>query len=511
MRGIGGSRRESGAAGFGLALGPLFIVLAISGCSGDGDESVNGPGQLPGVPQNLSAQAGDAEVTLTWDAAKADESYEIFWNNAGGVSEDDALIEATSSPYTHTGLSNGTAYYYTVRARNDVGTSALSAEVSATPTAGEPGAAVIGCGWYSSLTATETGQLSAWGDNTHGQLGIGSWLSQSLPVWISGFGNVIDMDGGQNHSIVLRSDGSVWTCGYNDNGQLGDGGNQPQWYLQQVPGLPEIVDVAAGRYHSLAVDVDGNVWSWGYNLAGQLGDGTNTDRHSPVQINIDDTIVAVAGGTGHSMALSWDGNVYTWGANHAGQLGDGTTTPRNYPEAVYGIVLATDIGAGDRHSVVIEHTGDDPGPGEVESWRFLSWGANDNGQLGIGNTENSTTPVGVDLGANLPQAVACGTTHTLVLCEAGDLVAWGSNGYGQLGNGSTENSTLPGQVATLSNVVAIACGHGHNLAITSGGMLWSWGTDFKGQLGNGDAGSQLTPLPVTEFPPGSQHRFGRAE
>ncbi len=498
MRGIGNRGIKNRAAGYGFVFLPLVFVLVLYACSSD--ETVNGPGQPPGVPQNLSAQAGDAEVTLTWGSARADESYEIFWNNSGDVSEDDTKIEAASSPYTHSGLSNGTPYHYAIRAKNDAGTSALSAEVSATPSAGGPGSVILGCGWYFSLAATESGQLTAWGDNQHWQLGIGSGTSQPLPVWVSGLDDVIDMDGGERHSIVLRSDGSVWACGSNDNGQLGDGTNQPQWRPQQVAGLPEIVDVAAGRYHSLAVDVDGQVWSWGYNIAGQLGDGTNTNRHSPVPVDIEG-VIAVAGGLDHSLALTQDGTVFAWGGNSAGQLGDGTTTGRYVPGQVTGIILATAVDAGDKFSVAIEH-GVDPGEGEV--WRLLGWGQNHHGQLGIGSTENSLTPALVILGDDYPLAVACGTAHTLLLVEAGHLMAWGNNGYGQLGNGSYEGSTVPGLVASISNVLAIASGHGHNLAVVSGGTLWSWGTDFKGQLGNGPSGGeQTTPLPVSGFPPES--------
>jgi alpha-tubulin suppressor-like RCC1 family protein len=82
---------------------------------------------------------------------------------------------------------------------------------------------------------------------------------------------------------------------------------------------------AEGGAHSLILKSDGTVWATGGNQYGQLGDGTTTNRSTPVQANIT-SVVYVAAGKHHSLALKSDGTVWAWGANHSGQLGDGTMT-----------------------------------------------------------------------------------------------------------------------------------------------------------------------------------------
>lgn len=92
-----------------------------------------------------------------------------------------------------------------------------------------------------------------------------------------------------------------------------------------------IVQISGGGFHSLVLKSDGTVWAWGLNMYGQLGDGTNTDRKMPVQVKGLDNVAAIAGGVWHSIALKTDGTVWVWGGNWAGQLGNGTTKSRNIP------------------------------------------------------------------------------------------------------------------------------------------------------------------------------------
>ncbi|HWJ02650.1 MAG TPA: hypothetical protein VNU93_03150, partial [Verrucomicrobiae bacterium] len=128
-----------------------------------------------------------------------------------------------------------------------------------------------------------------------------------------------------------------------------------------------------------------------------------------------------------------------------------------------------------------------------------AWGNNDNGQLGNGSTINSSLPV-VIKGLDGVVALAGGGLHSLALKNDGTVWAWGSNWYGQLGNGTNTNNVAPIQVQGLSNVKYIAAGYYHSLAVKDDGTVWAWGRNWDGQLGNGYSGSgsdRSTPVQVT--------------
>jgi uncharacterized repeat protein (TIGR01451 family) len=137
--------------------------------------------------------------------------------------------------------------------------------------------------------------------------------------------------------------------------------------------------------HSLALKSDGTVWAWGMNLSGELGDGTTTSRSTPAMVNGLEDIVSIAAGGGlHSLAVEADGTVYAWGANYAAQLGDGTTTGRLTPARVAGIAGVVAVAGAAGHSLALVHDG--------TAW---AWGSNGWGQLGYENAINQTTPVQV--------------------------------------------------------------------------------------------------------------------
>jgi alpha-tubulin suppressor-like RCC1 family protein len=99
----------------------------------------------------------------------------------------------------------------------------------------------------------------------------------------SGLASVAAIAAGDEHAVVLKSDGTVWAWGSNSNGQLGNGTTTASTTPVQVMGLSGGVAVAAGRNDSAAIKTDNTFWTWGNNSNGQLGDGTTTDRWIPVQ------------------------------------------------------------------------------------------------------------------------------------------------------------------------------------------------------------------------------------
>src|SRR2546430_2391508 len=128
-----------------------------------------------------------------------------------------------------------------------------------------------------------------------------------------------------SQTSFAQAPGTVAAWGYGVNGQIGDGTPleallNKKWHTYvTVQGLDGVTVIAAGHEHSLAVKSDGTVWAWGLNLAGQLGDGGGVQRPAPVRVpNLTDG-TAVAGGSLHSLALKSDGTVWAWGSNLFGE------------------------------------------------------------------------------------------------------------------------------------------------------------------------------------------------
>jgi alpha-tubulin suppressor-like RCC1 family protein len=225
-----------------------------------------------------------------------------------------------------------------------------------------------------------------------------------------------------------------------------------QFAMTNIPSRGHMI--CGGWYHSVAVTQSGSVWSWGSNYYGQLGDGTTTDRAEPVQVPGLTGIVSVAAGGDHTLALKSDGSVWSWGDNPCGELGDGTCQRRTSPVKVAGLTSVIAVAAGAHHSVALK------ADGTVWTWGF------DTGR---------TTP-GMVPGLTGIAAISSGNGwFTLALRADGSVWAWGRNEHGQLGNGTTTDSTVPVQVSGLTDVRKIAAGQYVSAAVTGDGSAWVWG------------------------------------
>jgi alpha-tubulin suppressor-like RCC1 family protein len=290
--------------------------------------------------------------------------------------------------------------------------------------------------------------------------------------------------GGAGHTIILKSDGTVWTVGLNSSGQLGDNSVTLRKSPIQVSGLSGVVAVAAGANHSMALTSTGALYVWGANGDGQVGDNSTTVRKTPVQSNLTD-VVAIAAGEFHSVALKSNGDVYTWGENGKGQLGDGSTTQRLVPTLV--VTSAAAIGAGFEHTLFVKTNGTVYGSGE-----------NSAGQLGDASTTDRSSPVQMS-GISTATKTVGGESHSIVLLYDGTLKATGDNANGELGDTTTTNRTSPVSVSTLTNITAIAAGADHTIARESDSTVWAWGRSFAGQVGDGTNQERSTPTEVTSI------------
>ena len=245
--------------------------------------------------------------------------------------------------------------------------------------------------------------------------------------------------------------------------------------------------VAAGDYHTIELKSDGTVVAWGDNGYGQLGDGSTTRRLAPTPVPGLNGVTAIAVGWHHTVALMSDGTVVAWGNNGYGQLGDNSTTSSLTPTPVPGLSGVTAIAAGGRHTVALKSDG-----------TLVAWGDNGEGQIGDGNTTTFSrlTPTPVAGKLRGVTAIAAGGAHTVALKSDGSVVAWGRNGVGQLGDGSTTNRRDPISVPGLSGVTAIAAGGYHTAALKNDGTTVAWGDYSYGLRNDGSSIRCLAPAPV---------------
>ncbi|MGA2973745.1 MAG: cadherin-like beta sandwich domain-containing protein [Spirochaetia bacterium] len=364
--------------------------------------------------------------------------------------------------------------------------------ISTVPVQGMSGAAtsgdIIKGGSNFSVVLKNNGTVFSYGDNYNGELGYAITTDISTPLLVSGSTQgytYTAVAAGAGHVLALQSGGSqVWAWGSDGNGQLGDN----LWTNRITPGtvsglLATITAIAARANHSLALKSDGTVWAWGDNWYGEAGNAQSQNAIGvPVQSGTLTGITAIAAGGYHCLALKGDGTVWAWGWNLNGQLGDGSTTDRSSPGSVGGLTGVTAIAAGGEHSLALKSDG-----------TVWAWGWNARGELGDGTTMDRASPVQVS-GLTEVTAIAAGDQHSLAIKSDGSVRAWGMNTKGQLGNGSTFDSNVPVPVTGLTGAVAIGAGNNHSLAVKSDGTVWGWGDAEFGQLGNGSVAVQYSPV-----------------
>lgn len=403
------------------------------------------------------------------------------------------------------------------------------------------------------LAMREDGTVVGWGMNGWGELGIGVNADRGTPVPVCAVGatdcavdpltDVATIATGENHTLALLTDGTLLSWGSNEHGQLGH--FKTGYATSPMPvcavgatdcavdPLTGVAAIAAGQRHSVAVLTDGTVLAWGDNAFGQLGDGTRTDQDTPAPVcavgatdcaatPLNDVTTLSVGGA-HNLARRADGTVVSWGSNLTGQLGSGDTSDRTTPAPVCALG-ATDCVADPLTDVTQLAAG-----GTVRSqyglWgtslalttdgTMLGWGHNGYGQVGDNDTTDRYSPVRVcavgatDCGTDPltgVTAIAAGGLHNQALLSDGQVLAWGENESGQLGDYSTTNRGTPVPVCAstatancaadpLTGVAALAPGSDHSAVLLSDGRVMAWGDRSGLELGDGVPG-QARPANV---------------
>jgi alpha-tubulin suppressor-like RCC1 family protein len=344
-----------------------------------------------------------------------------------------------------------------------------------------------------------TPSLLGWGSGTKGELGNGSASTSRTPVFTSAGGtNWKQVSGGDECTVAIKTDGTLWGWGINGSGQLGNNSTVNVLYTQVTTfaGGTDWKQVSANTFgaHTAAIKTDGSLWTWGANGSGQLGINNIDTRSIPITTFAGgNDWKQISCGSGHTAAIKTDGTLWIWGFVDFGRLGINLdTTSKSTPVTTFvGGNTWKSVSCGNAHTAAIKTDG-----------TLWIWGRNSYGQLGINNLTQQNTPVTTFVGGTNWRFVLAGTNHTAAIKADGSLWTWGRNGQGQLGINNTTNKSTP--VTTFAggtNWKSVAGGWQHTVALKTDGTVWTWGWNDQGQLGINDNISRSTP--VTTFAGGN--------
>ena len=342
-------------------------------------------------------------------------------------------------------------------------------------------------GWEHNIIITKQGEIFSFGNNKNYQCGLPNINSKEKiiknPINISKYNNnikAISASCGNDHTLILKNDNTVFAFGNNEEGELGLKDKNIETYkLTKInfgSYTNKIIQISTGTVHNLALTFDGKIFSWGSSQGGQLGLSEefllrlpgfkeSYNIYEPIQIPcFNEEIIGISCGEAHSIAVDKNGSVYSWGYGSSGQLGLG--------------FCEDDF---------------EPGISQHKTRIFVPQ------KIKKLEKENITE-------------VHCGKTFSMFLNDKREIFVCGVNDLNQLGiEEKNINSkkicsdiVFPIKLEYLyrQKVIKLSCGEGHCLAIVSGQenskVVWSWGNNKFGQLGHGegnDIGKRL-PKPI---------------
>jgi alpha-tubulin suppressor-like RCC1 family protein len=388
----------------------------------------------PSIPTGLTATLGTGRaISLDWDDnTEPDFSEYGVWRNTSGTTPG-----SYSNLYT-TGYNRYGA----------LGLGDTTQRNSFVQLAGNDWASV-GIGSENGYGIKNDGTLWAWGYNNFGQLGLGDTTNRSSPVQVGALTDWKSVKSFWNFVLATKTNDTLWAWGRNSYGQLGLGDTTDRSSPVQVGALTNWSKLACADEASFAIKTDGTLWSWGRSLHGQLGLGAPiVDRSSPVQVGAFTDWVRIVAGAEHGIGTRSNGSILTWGRNQYGQLGHGDLLNRSSPTQVGALTNWSIPSSGNAHTVAVKTDG-----------TLWTWGLNQLGQLGQGvaNYLPNQSPLQVGSLTNWKD-VSAAAFQTIATKTDGTLWSWGWNQFGQLGLGNTTNRSSPVQVGSLTSWGDIAAG-----------------------------------------------------
>lgn len=330
---------------------------------------------------------------------------------------------------------------------------------------------------------------TAWcsGSNAQGQLGDGSFTDRTGWTGVGGGHLFARLSASANATCGVATSGTLWCWGQNDLGQAGDGTAGTNRSLPvQVGAASDWLQVATGGTHACGTRSNGgqnSVYCWGGNAGGDLADATvafNSGRSTPGPIIDSGYALAVAGGT-HSCGIK-AGALFCWGANDVGQLGQTNAVAQSTAPLQLGAQTDwTALAAGAQDACGLRGT------------QLACWGSNTRGQLGAAGG-GTFAVVGVP---GSWARVSPGPLSTCAIATNGTLSCFGANDSGQLGLGDQVDRSAPVQVGAATNWASVAVGASHACGLRTDDSLWCWGSGASGQLGDGGP-NRTAPVAVID-------------
>ena len=468
------------------------------------------------APRDLTAQTLSRQIRLAWSAREG-VAYDLFYSTTPGVSVEEGTnamrLPDVTPPYRHRGLTDGTIYYYRLKASDASGAGA--AAVSTNEISGIPGLQISAGGTHT--CAVVGGAAKCWGGNTYGQLGNGGDSDSNTPQQVRGLtAGVTQISAGGSHTCAVV-DGAALCWGLGLSGRLGNNSESVAYLPQRVHGLTSgVTQISAGGSHTCAV-VDSEAWCWGWGTYGQLGNNGILNASTPQQVTgLTRGVTQISAGGSHTCAIV-EGRVVCWGRARAGRLGNGLNWNSHIPQPNTGFInrrdglffplvavtpqQVTNLTSGvTQISALGGHTC------AVVDGRAMCWGDGGSGRLGNDATSNALTPQQVtDLASGVTQ-ISAGGGHTCAV--AGGALCWGEGDNARLGHGQLNflevdsvnaDKKIPTQVLGLtSGVTQISAGQNHTCAVTDEGVV-CWGRAGNGRLGNNAVQDSTIPTLVRGF------------
>jgi len=373
----------------------------------------------------------------------------------------------------------------------------------------------VTAGWNHSCGIYDQ-QAYCWGLNTSGQLGNGTQAQSLVPVAVTTTGalsgkTIKSITAGSEHTCVVASDNVSYCWGDNTYGQLGIGSTTRSLVPVAVSTAgvlngKTIKVLDAGYINTCAVASDDQAYCWGYNVRGQIGNNSVTQSTSPAAVNTTGvlagkTIKTISITMYHTCAIASDDQAYCWGEN-SGKLGNNSTAQSNVPVAVNtagvlaGKTIKT-IAPGYSHTCALS----------TDNIAYC-WGVGDEGQMGNGVSSQSTVPVAIvtsgELSGKTISSLYSADWHSCVITTEGKAYCWGRNTDGQFGNGTTTASNVAtpvdmSGVLTGKTLTSISGSYYHTCAQASDNQAYCWGTNGNGRLGNNSTANTVTPVAVSNL------------